>query len=292
MQKIGIITINYHTEDLIGKLIDCLMKQSYRNWVFVIVNNSPDNIAMNKVIKSFNDDRIILAGNNKNLGYSKGNNLGFEYLMENKIINNDDIVLFTNEDIIIKDKDFLFKSIGFINNFKCGFMGPKIINNDGSLMLPHIKKAGFLKCLLHVGNNGVVDRIFRINSSLKKIAEPQRVFLLNGACFFCRAGDFVKAGMFDTNTFIYYVEELLYRKVSDACISVLYYPGISVYHEHSASVKKSFSIINKKKFVYDGELYFLTRILKVNKLLLLLFKFERFLELWLLKFWLFLKFFQ
>lgn len=283
MQKIGIVTINYNTEDLLEKLIGCLTGQSYRNWVMVIVNNSPDNNAINKVIKNFNDMRIILAGNNKNLGYSRANNLGFEYLMDNKLIGRDDIVLFTNEDIVIKDENFLVKSIDAINDLKCGFLGPKIINNDGSMMLPHIRKAGFLKCLLHIGNNGRVDKIFGINRSLKKLTRPLKVFLLNGACFFCKTGDFIRAGMFDTNTFIYYEEELIYRKVRDAGILVYYDPRISVYHKHSASVKKSFSIINKKRFVYDGELYFLRSILKLNKFLLTIFKLERATEIFLLK---------
>ena len=283
MKKIGIITINYNTEDLLEKLIGCLIRQSHKNWVLIIVNNSPDNIAINEVIKSFDDSRIKLTGINKNLGYSRGNNLGFEYLMENKVISKDDIALFTNEDIVIKDEDFLIKSVDAINDLKCGFLGPKIINNDGSLMLPHIRKAGFLKCLFHMGNNGRVDKIFRINRSLKKLKSPIKVFLINGACFFCRASDFKKAGMFNINTFIYYEEELIYRKVYNAGIVVFYDPRISVYHEHSASVKKSFSIINKKKFVYDGELYFLTSILNVNKFLLLLFKFERAVEQFLLK---------
>ncbi len=283
MQKIAVVTINYNTEDLLEQLIGCLIRQSYRNWVMVIVNNSPDNNALSNVIKNFNDTRIILAGNNKNLGYSRANNLGFEFLMDNKLIDRDDIVLFTNEDIVIKDEDFFVKSIGAINDLKCGFLGPKIINNDGSMMFPHIRKAGFLKCLLHMGNNGKADKILGINRSLKKLVRPIKVFLLNGACFFCRAEDFISAGMFDTNTFIYYEEELIYRKVSNAGISVCYDPRIIVYHKHSASVKKSFSILNKKKFVYDGELYFLTSVLKINKFLLMIFKFERAVEIFLLK---------
>lgn len=289
MRKVGIITINYNTEDLLEKLIECLIGQSYKNWVLIIVNNSPDNIAINKVIKSFNDSRIILTGKNENLGYSKGNNLGFEYLMGNEVISKDSIVLFTNEDIVIKDRDFLIKSIDAISKLKCGFLGPKIINNDGSLMLPHIRKAGFLKCLLHMGNNGKVDKILGINKGLKNLTRPRIVFLLNGACFFCKASDFIKAGMFDTNIFIYYEEELLFRRVFNEGICVFYNPEIEVYHEHSASVQKSFSIINKKKFVYDGELYFIASILKVNKFLLLLFKFERTVEFLLLKIWLFLR---
>jgi len=289
MKKIGIITINYNTEDLLAKLIGCLIEQSYKEWALLIVNNSPDNTEIKRVIDSFNDSRIMLGGNNKNLGYSKGNNLGFRYLMDNKVIGSDDLVLFTNEDIVIRDRDFLARSMELMDELKCGFMGPRIINNDGSLMLPHIRKASFLKCLLHMGNNGKVDRIFGINRSLKNITSPRKVFLLNGACFFCRAGDFDRVGMFDTNTFIYYEEELLFRRVSDAGISVFYCPEAVVYHEHSASVKKSFSIVNKKKFVYDGEWYFLTRILKVNRFLRFLFKFERAVELALLRAWLFLR---
>jgi len=283
MNRIGIITINFNTEDLLKKLIDCLIKQSFKNWILVIVNNSPDNTAINRVIESFKDKRVVLTGNNKNIGYSKGNNYGFNYLMENNTIGPDDTILFTNEDIIIEDQDFLKKSLDAFDKLKCGFLGPKIINTDGSLMLPHIKEAGYLKCLLHMGNNGKVDRLFRINKSLAERTDPIKVFLLNGACFFCKTGDFRKVGLFDTNTFIYYEEELIFRKVREKGINVIYYPEIIAYHEHSASVKKSFSILNKKKFVYDGEIYFLTKILKINRFLLSLFIFERQMEMFLVR---------
>jgi len=278
MKKIGIITINFNTEDLLDKFIGCLIKQHYKNWVLVIVNNSPDNAAINQVIKKYNDKRIILIGENKNVGYSKGNNYGFSYLVSNKIIRPEDIILFSNEDIVIEDRDFLSKALDAIDELGCGFLGPKIINTDGSLMNPHIRKTGYLKCLLHMGNNGRVDRFFKINRSIVNRKDPLKVFLLNGACFFCVAGDFEKAGLFDTNTFIYYEEELIFRKVNSLGIDVYYYPDIIALHEHSASVKKSFSNLNKKRFVYNGEIYFLTRILKVNRFLLWLFKLERKIE--------------
>lgn len=284
MSKIGIITINFNTEDLLKKLIHCLVRQSFKNWVLVIVNNSPDNKVINKIIESFKDKRIILTGKNENIGYSKGNNYGFKHLIKNNIIGPDDIILITNEDIIIEDQNFIEKSLTAFNGLKCGFLGPKIINTDGSLMLPHIRETGYLKCLLHMGNNGRVDKFFKINRNLVKRNDPMKVFLLNGACFFCKVSDFQRVGLFDTNTFIYYEEELIFRKVFKNGIDVIYYPEIIVYHEHSASVKKSFSIINKKIFVYNGELYFLTRILKINRFLLSLFIFERQIEMFFVKF--------
>ncbi len=282
-KRITIITINYNTEDLLKKLINCLLLQDYKKWELIIVNNSKDNIEIEKVIKKFGDKRIHLTGTNKNLGYSRGNNLGFKYALDKKLIDNDDVVLFTNEDIVIEDKKFLSKALHNLDFYKCGFLGPKIINNDGSYMFPHLKKTGYLKCLLHMGNNGKIDNFFGINRRLRKVSKPLEVFLLNGACFFCRVSDFIEINMFDTNTFIYYEEELIFRRVYNERIKVIYDPEIIVFHEHSASVKKSFSILNKKKLVYDSELYFIINILKTNSFLKLVFRFERSVEFLLLR---------
>ncbi len=283
MKKIGIVTINFNTEDLLKKLINCLTEQTYKNWVLLIVNNSPDNSAILEVIRDLDDKRVILAGRNENIGYSKGNNLGYDHLIDNNMISDGDIVLFTNEDIVIEDKSFLEKALRSFDKYDCGFLGPRIINNDGSQMLPHKKETGYLKCLFHMGNNGRVDRALGINRSMKKVRKPLEVFLLNGACFFCRVHDFKRAGLFDTNTFIYFEEELIFRRAREKGIRVYYDPELTVYHEHSASVKKSFSLLNKKRFVYAGEIYFLTSVLKVNKLLLWLFMMERRLEFFLFR---------
>lgn len=283
MNKVGIITINYNSEDLLEKFIGCILEQTFGDWTIIIVNNSPGDNLIKKVINRFDDKRLMLLSVNKNIGYSKANNLGFKYLVDNKIINEDDVILISNEDVVIGDKLFLAKSVKSIKDLRCGFLGPKIINNDGTFMFPHLKETNFLKCLLHMGNNGFVDRIFGINRSFKKVSSPLEVFLLNGACFFCRASDFKKVGMFESNTFIYYEEEFLFRKVSNYNISVIYDPTIEVNHQHSGSVKKSFSILRKKEFVYEGELYLLTKELKVNKFLLSLFKLERNIEFLLMK---------
>lgn len=283
MNRIGIITINYNSEDLLEKFIGCILKQTFSNWVIIIVNNSPGDDLIKEVINKFDDKRLMLLNVNKNIGYSKANNRGFKYLLDNKIVNEDDIILVSNEDIVISDEMLLEKSLKSMKDLRCGFLGPKIINNDGTFMFPHLKETNFFKCLLHMGNNGFVDRIFGINRSFKKVSSPLEVFLLNGACFFCRASDFKKVGMFESNTFIYYEEEFLFRKVSNCNISVIYDPTIEVYHQHSGSVKKSFNILKKKEFVYEGELYLLTKELKVNKFLLSLFKLERNIEFLLMK---------
>ena len=281
---IGIITINYNSENLIKRFIEYLVKQRYKDWTLIIVNNSTSDSNINKTVKPFiGSNRIIILRANKNIGYARGNNLGFSYLIDKKIINDDDIVLFSNPDIVLEDKDILNKVIYSADSNNCGFLGPKIINNDGSMMLPHMKETNYLKCIFHIGNNGVIDKLIGYNKKIKRIKNKVNVFLLNGSCFFCRAGDFQKAGLFDINTFLYYEEELLFRKVKKFNTSIVYDPNIIVYHDHSAVVRVKYNYLEKKKILFKSELYFLESILKCSRINLLVFKFERKLEFLLIK---------
>jgi len=282
MEKIAIITINFNTEDLVKRLIKCLMNQSYENWELLIVNNSKDDFKIKYVLDSF-DKKIYLLNINKNIGYSSANNIGFKYLWDNKIISANDIVLFINEDIVVKDENFFSKAINLMKKLNCNFLGPKIINNDKTLMLPHKKRSNYFKCLFHIGNNGLIDKIFQVNRSLKRLLNPVKVFLINGACFFTLAGSFNDVGLFDPNTFVYYAEELLFLKVKTLNMDVYYVPEIEVFHDHSGTFRKNFNLLLKKKLVFDAEIYFLENILNINKIGLAFFKFERLLEMFFYK---------
>lgn len=277
-KQIAVLTINFNTEKLIDRFIDSLSKQTYKNWFLLIANNSDSDILLKEIKEKYSKLDISILNINKNIGYSKANNFSYKYLEKNLKLNEDDLVLFSNEDIIIEDPDFFKKTIDFFNKYKCNFLGPRIINKDGSMMLPHKNETGFLKCLFHFGNNGIPDKIFNINIYYKKNTNPKEVFLVNGACFFVRYADFIKTGMFDENTFIYYAEELLFRKAKKVELKTLYVPELYVNHEHSGAVKKNYNPIFKKRFVYDAEIYFLKEVLKTNKFLMSLFRFERKIE--------------
>src|SRR4030042_4349441 len=141
--RVGIITINYNSDRLVKKFIQSLLKQSYDKWILVVVNNSDRDTNIKKVLKYFKENRIILLNVNKNIGYARANNLGFRYMLDKKKFTSRDIIFFSNPDIIIKDKNFIKEAIHRIYNIDLGFLGPRIVNNDGSLMLPHENKSNF-----------------------------------------------------------------------------------------------------------------------------------------------------
>lgn len=276
--KIEIITVNYNSEALLGKFIESLILQDYIHWELLIVNNSQKNNKINKIINYYNDERINLFNINKNVGYAVGNNQGFYFLENFRSINSESIILFSNPDIYLKETDIISKSIDYIKKNNCDFFGLKILNPDGTFMLPHIEETNYIKCIMHIGNNGVIDRIFNINKALKKVNSPINVFSLNGSFFFAKANSFKISGLFDPDIFLFYEEEILFRNAKKNKMKVIYSPEILVYHNHSATLKKEFKLLEIKKILFYSELYFLKNILKINKFFLYIFQLERHLE--------------
>ncbi len=281
--QLGIITINYYSEDLLSKFIDSVMGQLFKDWCIVIVN-SGSNINIQDFILDKNDLRLFLISAKDNPGYATANNIGFDFLKDNGLINNDSLVCFSNPDIILEDKDILAKLVSGIDKYECDFIGPKIVNEDKSLMLPHLKPTNYLKTLLHLGNNGLVDRLIGYNRKLRKIENATEVYLLNGSFFISKASSFEKAGKFNSDTFLYFEEEIFFKKAAALKMRAIYEPAVKVKHLNSATVRSMLGSTQKKKVVYESELYLIKNVLKSNSFLIALFKVERKIEYLLVKF--------
>ncbi len=280
--QLGIITINYYSENLLGNFIDSLLSQSFDKWCLIVVN-SGSNADIAELIKSKKDPRLYFTESEDNPGYASANNIGFDFLKEKSLIDNESFICFSNPDIVLEDKDTLTKLISGMQKHEADFIGPKITNQDGSLMLPHLKPGNYLKTFFHLGNNGLADRIFGYNKKLKKMAEAIEVFMLNGSFFIADSKAFEQAGGFDSNTFLYYEEEIFFRKAKESGLKVIYEPSVNVKHFNSATVHAMLGSTGKKRTVYISELYFLKNILRVNAFLVFLFRLERKMEYWLIK---------
>lgn len=75
--KISIVTASYNYQDYIKETIQSVLDQTYSDWELIIVDDcSTDNSV--DVIKSFNDERIKLFINEKNLGLKETLKRGIE----------------------------------------------------------------------------------------------------------------------------------------------------------------------------------------------------------------------
>jgi glycosyltransferase involved in cell wall biosynthesis len=73
---ISIIMATYNDEKYISQTIDSILNQSFENFEFIIINDcSKDNTT--EILSKYNDSRIKIFNNDKNMGLYKSLNIGF-----------------------------------------------------------------------------------------------------------------------------------------------------------------------------------------------------------------------
>lgn len=95
--KISVLTPIYNTNpDYLKEMINSVLNQTYKDFEFIILNDSPDNMEIEQIVKSYNDERIKYYKNDRNIGISASRNKLItlakgEYLA---IFDHDDISVF------------------------------------------------------------------------------------------------------------------------------------------------------------------------------------------------------
>ncbi|MBZ6014021.1 glycosyltransferase family 2 protein [Leuconostoc gelidum subsp. gelidum] len=72
---ISLVVPIYNLEEYVGILIDSTLEQTYTHWELVIVNDNSTDSSFD-IINSYDDDRIKVINNSKNLGLSGSRNKG------------------------------------------------------------------------------------------------------------------------------------------------------------------------------------------------------------------------
>ena len=75
--KISVIMPAYNAALYIREAIESVLNQSFQNFEFIIINDGSTDETLN-IIQSFNDSRIVLINNSKNLGIIKTRNIGLQ----------------------------------------------------------------------------------------------------------------------------------------------------------------------------------------------------------------------
>lgn len=125
MPKFGFVILHYNaldmTKECIGNILNLF---NNKDIIIVIVDNASPN-GSGKALKHFYSEqqkiRVIL--HHKNDGFARGNNIGFNYLKNNYNI---DFMIVMNNDVIIKQADFLNKIERIYNKHNFGVLGPDI----------------------------------------------------------------------------------------------------------------------------------------------------------------------
>ena len=134
--KLCFVILHYLTAD---DTIECINSinslDNNKNIEIIVVDNFSNNGSIEEVASLFEkQENCSIIYNSENLGYARGNNIGYEYARKN--FPNSYIVIINN-DTIVKQKDFVERVNISYEKYKYFIMGPDIISlKDGGHQNP------------------------------------------------------------------------------------------------------------------------------------------------------------
>lgn len=289
--KFCIVILNYETLEDTIRCIESISNQNYFNIgnvdIIIVDNASPNNsgkILKEKFAKHLNVNVLLL---NKNVGFAKGNNIGFKYA--NEILKSDFIIL-SNSDIEITQECFFESIIETYNRTNFSLFGPDIRKKEGSEYIHQNPKSFNIKVSrkflkkeirkfdLQTRKSLTLDRLSRIKL-IKKIRIYLRDFkyiktftpnyymcdeglMLYGA-FLVFSKNYIKKfpeGLFD-KTFMYAEEYALTYQLQKENLIQVYDPSVFVDHLEGSATLNTRSQNERTKFLREEGLKSLNEIL-------------------------------
>jgi glycosyltransferase involved in cell wall biosynthesis len=75
--RISVVMTAYNSERYIGPAIESILNQTFHDFEFIIVDDGSSD-ETDKIVRSYNDKRIVYTKNEKNLGQTKSLNIGIK----------------------------------------------------------------------------------------------------------------------------------------------------------------------------------------------------------------------
>jgi len=218
--------------------------------------------------------RFTFFKNHENRGYAAGNNIGLQISFSDSkvssilILNND--ILFV-EDIIPQMNTFL------INNDRCAIVSPVLYKHDYntvdmSCARRDIKPSALIVSNIFAFNKMVFQKSISSQYMLKKaenIEQPFEIELPSGSCMLISKSFIQDINGFDESTFLYYEENILYRKTKELGMANYLLPNTKCIHLGGKTTRSS-DPLRLIKISRDSCMYYLKRYCSYSKTVLLL----------------------
>lgn len=279
----AILILNYNN---IEDTINCIKSVQHYNTAkirfYIVDNGSSRKDAVSKLnnflLQSFKHDYIflkegekikehkkaILISSDNNNGYAQGNNKGLQYIYQDEEI---DSVLILNNDVLFVE-DIIPSLIYNLKNLPySGIVSPLLYHKDmqgidyNCARLNHSKKGLLLIHLLLKRNLfGYECKETNSRQILKKnpnyLNLPYfEIEMPSGSCMLFKKDMFKKIGGFDPNTFLYYEENILHKKIQSEGLKNYLIPSLKCIHLGGMSTQKSPSKFVKIKSL-ESALYY------------------------------------
>lgn len=244
--SIAVVILNYlNYEDTIA-CVGSIRQHDYKLSGIVIVDNGSSNGSFQQLHEEFADvPNIVILGLDKNLGFSKGNNIGIKYALSNL---NADFVFCCNNDVLFLEDDYFDKLLDKYDD-DVAVIGSAIVNDKDEIQEQNRlnfspKNILNLYLITYADINGT-------SFSLPFSNENRECFLHGSALLFTPEFFRFYKGFYK-RTFLYCEEPILYLMCKEKGLKQVYVPEAKIKHLEDKSSELSFnndlSVMSKYSF--------------------------------------------
>lgn len=242
---VSVIILNFNGESYLSNCLNSVLHNSYPNFEAVLVDNASTDRSIENVRSSYSSDqRLRIIENQENLGFSGGNNIGFQHAKGEYIV-------FLNNDTIVAS-DWLTNLVDALEtDSTIGLAQSLILNIDGKT----IQTAGWLF------SNFLIHK-FPLCANKPCNIPLQPVFEISfasGASMIVKREIAQKMGLFDPKIPFFYDDTLLSLKTRLQQKRVVTVSASRIRHfggaTNSWTVKSTTFHLTKSKFILLFDIY-------------------------------------
>lgn len=230
---VSVIILNYNGKEVIKRCLESALKADYRNFELIFVDNASTDGSVKLAKELFgSDSRLRIICNNKNLGFTGGNNVG-------AIAAKGKYIIFLNNDTEVdpywlKELMSVFELDHTIGACQC-----KLLFMDGRMQID--STGGFINCL------GLCEERGKMERDEGQYDQIDEIFHAKGAAIAIKKSVLDEIGFFDQSFFINYEDVDLCWRIWLRGYRVVFCPKSIVYHKSGFVTKKQKHMFHSAK---------------------------------------------
>jgi len=222
--KIGLVSVLFNGVEVLEGFFESLSRQTFTNTILYVIDNSPDDIALDeaKRLAEMYRIRAEFINNRANLGVARGNNQGIYKALESEC----DYVLLLNNDIEF-DEDTIRLMVEYAQDKGESIIVPKIYYHGSHVLWMaggHISKVRGIS-----PHRGDGEKDWGQYDAIEYIEYAPTCFML------IKKEVFQRVGMMDERYFVYYDDTDFVWRANGEGYKIVYYPNAIVHHKVSFS---------------------------------------------------------
>ena len=251
---IGIVIVSYRSDDRTVSFVrEQLSRVSEPHRIVVVDNGASAEEAA--ALAARIPEAIVIPAENR--GFAAGNNLGVRYLEQSV---RPDYILFANNDIEFPESGVVETLVHTAEAHpEAGAVGPAVVGLDGKRQGPEPyqglwKRYVWMYLCTPFLKTATKRRLFDLDYPEQATEGPH--YKLSGSFMLVRTADFLQAGGFDEETFLYAEENILSDRLSLLGKCFYFVPSVHVLHRHGETIGARYDARRRSLLQFDSMGYY------------------------------------